>query len=168
LLGAALDYLAAERDVRGYDAEKGWMHSVAHTADLLKFLARSPRLATAGQQRILAAIAVKLESTGPLVDGEDERLARAILSLAGRSDFDAAAFRAWHSAYPARQKAWRRSLWAKAPAWSAPGLDPEGYAGIGNAKHLLASLYSLLAQVREPASALVTARDELLATLAQI
>src|SRR4029453_1426853 len=32
LLAAALDYLADERDVRGYDPEKGWMHSVAHTA----------------------------------------------------------------------------------------------------------------------------------------
>lgn len=155
LLGAALDYLRAERDVRGYDPEKGWMHSVAHTADLLKFLARSPRLAAPGQARILSAIAAKLEATGPLVHGEDERLARAVLSLVRRADFDAAAFRAWHSGYPARQKA----------LWSAPRLDPAGYAALGNAKHLLVSLYALLAQVKEPAPALVAARDELLATL---
>jgi hypothetical protein len=155
LLGAALDYLAAERDVRGYDAEKGWMHSVAHTADLLKFLARSPHLAPAGQARILSAIAAKLEATGPLVHGEDERLARAVLSLVRRPDFDATAFRAWHAAYPARQKA----------LWSAARLDPAGYAALGNAKHLLVSLYALLAQVKEPAPALVAARDELLGTL---
>jgi hypothetical protein len=155
LLDAALDYLAAERDVRGYDPEKGWMHSVAHTADLLKFLARNPRLAPAGQARILSAIAAKLEATGPLVHGEDERLARAVLSLVRRADFDAAAFRAWHSAYPAKQKA----------LWSAPRLDPAGYAALGNAKHLLVSLYSLLAQVKEPAPGLLAARDELLTTL---
>src|SRR5262249_38408458 len=41
LVDAALAYLRDERDLRGYDAAKGWMHSVAHTSDLLKFLARS-------------------------------------------------------------------------------------------------------------------------------
>jgi hypothetical protein len=158
LLGAALDYLAAERDVRGYDPEKGWMHSVAHTADLLKFLARSPRLAPAGQARILSAIAAKLEATGALVHGEDERLARAVLSLVRRADFDPAAFRAWHSAYPPRQKA----------LWSTPRLDPAGYAALANAKHLLASLYTLLAQVKDPAPPLVAAREELLGTLAAL
>ena len=45
---AALAYLAAEQDLRGYDAGKGWMHSAAHTADLLKFLGRSRYLDLAG------------------------------------------------------------------------------------------------------------------------
>ena len=36
---------------------------------------------------------------------------------------------------------------------------------LGNAKHLVVSLYALLAQVKDPAPALVAARDELLATL---
>lgn len=158
LLGAGLDYLAAERDVRGYDPQKGWMHSVAHTADLLKFLARNPHLAPADQARILDAIAAKITTTGALTHGEDERLARAVLSLVRRADFDAAAFRAWHGAYPAQQKA----LWSKTP------LDAARYAGLLNAKHLLVSLHSLLAQVKEPPAAAVTARDELLATLGQL
>jgi hypothetical protein len=38
LLSASLTYLREERDVRGFDARVGWMHSVAHTADLIKFL----------------------------------------------------------------------------------------------------------------------------------
>src|SRR5262249_37884909 len=41
LLDAALAYLAAEKDVRGYVEGKGWAHSAAHTSDLLKFLGRS-------------------------------------------------------------------------------------------------------------------------------
>jgi hypothetical protein len=158
LLAAALEYFAAERDVRGYDPQKGWMHSVAHTADLLKFLARNPHLAPADQGRILSAIGEKIAATGPLTHGEDERLARAVLSLVRRSDFDAAAFRAWHGAYPAQQKA----LWSNTP------LDTARYAGLLNAKHLMVSLYTLLAQVKEPAPATVTAREELLATLGQL
>lgn len=158
LLSTALDYLATERDVRGYDVEKGWLHSVAHTADLIKFLARSRHLGAADQRRILEGIAGKLASAGPLTHGEDERLALAVLSLLGRADFDAAAFRAWHGAYPARQQA----LAASKP------FDIAGYAGLENAKHLLRSLHSMLAQAKEPAAAVVSARQELLATLAEL
>ncbi|HEV7671802.1 MAG TPA: DUF2785 domain-containing protein [Thermoanaerobaculia bacterium] len=42
LLDAALAYLAGERDLRGYDRQKGWYHATAHTADLLKCFARVP------------------------------------------------------------------------------------------------------------------------------
>ena len=60
LLAATLGYLAREQDVRGYDDEKGWMHSAAHTADLLKFLARSRHLPAGAQREILDAIAAKM------------------------------------------------------------------------------------------------------------
>ncbi len=96
LLTAALTYLEAERDVRGFDPTKGWMHSVAHTADLLKFLARSRYLQPAQQAAILAAISQKVAAVdGVLTHGEDERLARAVVAIIGREDFDEAAFRAW-------------------------------------------------------------------------
>src|SRR6185295_18100445 len=71
---AALAYFAAEQDLRGYDADKGWMHSAAHTADLLKFLGRSRHLDTAGQARLLNAIAQKLATVSLVFTfGEDER-----------------------------------------------------------------------------------------------
>ena len=41
ILAGALKYADQERDLRGYDPIKGWLHATAHTADLLKFLARS-------------------------------------------------------------------------------------------------------------------------------
>jgi hypothetical protein len=93
---AAVAYLAAEQDVRGYEYEKGWMHSAAHTADLIKFLGRSRYLDAVGQQRLLTAIADKL-GTAPVVFtfGEDERFARAVLSLINRNDFNREAFTAW-------------------------------------------------------------------------
>jgi len=93
---AAVAYFAAEQDVRGYEYEKGWMHSAAHTADLIKFLGRSRYLDVAGQQRLLNAFADKLESA-PVVFtfGEDERFARAILSVINRNDFNRDGFTAW-------------------------------------------------------------------------
>lgn len=93
---AALTYVAAEQDLRGYAADTGWMHSAAHTADLLMFLGRSRHLDAAGQARFLTAIGTKLTAV-PVVftHGEDERMARALLSIVNRSDFDQAAFAAW-------------------------------------------------------------------------
>jgi Protein of unknown function (DUF2785) len=96
LLDAALAYFKDERDTRGFDAAKGWMHSAAHTSDLLKFLARSPRLPVAGQSRLLAAMLAKnREAPAPFSQGEDERMARIAISLARRADFDRDGFRAW-------------------------------------------------------------------------
>jgi uncharacterized protein DUF2785 len=93
---AAIAYLAAEQDLRGYDERNGWMHSAAHTADLLKFLGRSRYLDAAGQRRILDAVAAKLAAASIVFGfGEDERFARAILALTARTDFDDRAFAAW-------------------------------------------------------------------------
>jgi hypothetical protein len=92
----ALAYLAAEQDVRGYDEKTGWIHSAAHTADLLKFVARSPHLELPAQARLLDAIARKLtDAPSVFTHGEDERFARAVLSVVNRQDFDLPGFRAW-------------------------------------------------------------------------
>lgn len=93
---AAFAYVVAEQDLRGYDPATGWMHSAAHTADLLKFLARSRYVDAPGQRRYLDAIAAKLTTAAVVfTHGEDERFARAVLSLVARPDFDAAQFHAW-------------------------------------------------------------------------
>lgn len=93
LLDATLTYLRAEQDTRGFDDEKGWMHSVAHTADVLKFMGRSRHLQSAEQKRILAGIVAKVGAVDEvLTHGEDERLARAVLSIVARSDADLGAF----------------------------------------------------------------------------
>src|SRR5205809_241466 len=36
LVADAIEYLRAERDLRGWDAKLGWIHANAHTADLLQ------------------------------------------------------------------------------------------------------------------------------------
>lgn len=96
LLTASLAYLAREQDVRGYDAQKGWMHSAAHTADLVKFLARSRHLPTGAQREILDAIGEKMRGAPVVyIFGEDQRFARAVLSIVNREDFDREGFDAW-------------------------------------------------------------------------
>ena len=149
---AALEYLAGERDLRGYDPQKGWMHSAAHTADLLKFVARSRFLETAEQARILDAVAKKL-AAAPTVftHGEDERFARALLSIVNRADFDRAAFQAW----TARVR----------PARLAARPSPADLAGAQNVKNALSKLEVLLSVDPQPSASVVSARDAVRAVL---
>ena len=96
ILESALKYADQERDLRGYDPVKGWLHATAHTADLLKFLARSRYLGPADQKAILNAVAHKLTTANLVFSfGEDERLARTVLSVVARKDFAAFEFAEW-------------------------------------------------------------------------
>lgn len=152
----ALDYLAAERDVRGWVEGSGWHHSVAHTADLLKFLARSPRLAPADQARLVLAIEAKLAALPHvLVWGEDERLAAVFVSLARRVDFDAAGFEAWL----ARERERRAAVWSTEPFSSAR------FVAARNARDVLVALLLALDAAAESEPALVRARDAVRASL---
>ncbi len=96
LVAEAVNYLQAERDLRGYDAQLHWIHSTAHTADLLDALADSPLLTKEEESAILSAIDARL-STAPQVytQGEQDRLAATVAAVIRRSDFDAAAFEPW-------------------------------------------------------------------------
>ncbi|TAJ15439.1 MAG: DUF2785 domain-containing protein [Planctomycetota bacterium] len=139
LCAAALAYLRDEHDVRGYDERVGWRHSVAHTADLLKFLARSPQLSLDEQRAFVDALRAKLRapSTGVLAWGEPERIAKALLSIVRRADFDRAAFDAWTSSLPSEAQA----LWEREP------LDVRGFRALQNQRDVLTALASLLAGV---------------------
>jgi hypothetical protein len=138
LLAASLGYLARERDVRGYDDGKGWMHSAAHTADLLKFLARSRHLPAEAQREILDAIAAKMRGAPiPYAYGEDQRFARAVLSIVNRADFDRQAFDAW--------------VGRATPQWPKTGRpDAALVRGNLNLSNLLAKLYVILSVQPQP------------------
>ncbi len=96
LLAEAISYLQDERDLRGYDATLHWIHATAHTADLLAALADSPLLTKEEASAILRAISARL-STAPQVytQGEQDRLAAAVVSVIRRKDFDASTFEPW-------------------------------------------------------------------------
>ncbi len=135
-LATMLDYLTRERDTRGYDASRGWIHAAAHTADVLKFLARSSKLTVPAQGRVLAAIDEKCRTFASVFQwGEDARLAQVIVSLARRADFDKAALDAWLAAIRAR----RTEVWAHAPA-----VDPSEFAKLQNVTLVLRAAYVTL------------------------
>ena len=96
MVAEAIAYLEAERDLRGYDAQLHWIHATAHTADLLAALAKSPRLTKEEAAGILHAIAARL-STAPQIytQGEQDRLAVAVVAVLRRRDFDASTFQPW-------------------------------------------------------------------------
>jgi hypothetical protein len=153
LLESAVGYLGTEQDVRGYDPRVGWMHSAAHTADFLKFLGRSAQITPADQRTILEAVAQKMRAA-PVVFtyGEDERMARAILSIVNRSDFDQDGFKRWLAA--------TRPV---APTSALP--DPAALQGNQNVKNLFAKLEVLLALDSVGSSNIQAARVLLRATL---
>src|SRR4051812_37892750 len=140
LVHAAALFLADELDTRGYDPQIGWVHATAHTADLLKFLGRSPQLTGAGQRIIVQAIAARIDRPGGVfVWGEDDRLAAALGSLVVRADFDPAPLDLWLAGLG---PAWKG-------LWSAPAFDMGGYARLTNARHVLRSLYVSVAQTKD-------------------
>jgi len=166
LLDAALAYLRDERDLRGIDERVGWIHATAHTADLLKFLARDGRFTKADQARLLDAAWEKMTRRGTPVftHAEDERLAAAIASVVKRDDFDAVGFESWLQRFPELE----RAVWAKAPP------EPSALDAAQNARNLLRALFVALSlpappgQTPPPATAALAARERLLATLAAI
>jgi hypothetical protein len=159
LLTAALAYMNRERDLRGYDRDKGWIHATAHTADLLKFLGRSSRLKAADQARILDAIAGKLRQGGQVfVFGENERMAAATMSLVRRSDFDQQAFVSWLARFVAQGNA----------LWKNPQLDVVEFASVQNAKDLLRSLLVQLESLDQPPATLDSAKRSVLDSLKQL
>jgi hypothetical protein len=150
--GSALRYLESERDVRGYDPVKGWMHSAAHTADLLKFVGRSRYVKPADQTMLLEGIGRKVTTTPVFTHGEDERFARAVLALVNRPDFDRDAFRTWVTTIkPARLET------------SLPTREQLDTAQ--NVKNLFAKLEVLLSLDAQASESVVAARDALRAVL---
>ncbi|MEU8758638.1 DUF2785 domain-containing protein [Streptomyces sp. NPDC048659] len=78
-------WYAAEDDLRGHDPELGWLHAVAHGADLLDRLGRH---ADVDPVRMLELAAARLTApTGHVLDQlEDDRLARAVARVLTRGD----------------------------------------------------------------------------------
>jgi len=127
LLDETLLYLRSEEDLRGWVAGIGWIHATAHTADVLKFLARNALLTREQQHELLQAIADRLTTTGELVfvHGEQDRLARVLLALFQRDDFEQATLERFLSEL------------ARLNARQGATFDPVLYAGAENVRQLL-------------------------------
>lgn len=96
LVADATAYLQAERDLRGYDRDLHWIHAAAHTADLLAALADSPLLTRQAGDGILQAVESRFGTTSEVfTQGEQDRLAIAVLSVIRRKDFAPTTFAPW-------------------------------------------------------------------------
>jgi hypothetical protein len=76
------DYMMKEQDLRGYVQEKGWAHAAAHGADLLESLIKHPLATELDALKVLQHIARFLAIAEGYQDDEEERLARAFVTLA--------------------------------------------------------------------------------------
>jgi hypothetical protein len=161
LLDDALSYLADERDLRGFEPRVGWIHATAHTADLLKFLARDPRFTPADQARLLDAAWSRMTAPGTPVftHAEEERLAAALLSVARRPDFVPASLDPWLERFVALEK----QVWQRSPP------DSRLLDAAQNARNLLRSLHLLLSMPQPaPTPGQSAAIEPVLRTLQQI
>jgi hypothetical protein len=86
-----------ETDLRGWDAELGWLHAAAHGADLLRAFGRSRRLAGPHLRDLLELAAGRLlaEHDYLFAQGEDDRLGYALASILTREELPADAATWW-------------------------------------------------------------------------
>jgi hypothetical protein len=133
LLEAGLDYLASERDLRGYVPGLGWVHATAHTADLLKFIARNPKSEAGAHLQILSGIADRLMQpvAHVYIHDEDERLTMAVVDALKRKTLTHMSVVGWLE----RFREW------KAKSRNDGDFDPTIHAPYTNIKNFIRSLY---------------------------
>ncbi|MDE0776103.1 DUF2785 domain-containing protein [Nocardioides sp.] len=136
---ALATWLLRERDLRGFVPGKGWAHSIAHGADALGVLARSPHLAAAELTVLLDVIVDRLvlPVESPFQHGEDDRLAAATIAVLRRDCVPMTVLEPWIN-----------RIAAAATAPRASSADP--YLATGNAQGFLRSLYLGLALGARP------------------
>lgn len=81
-------WFLAERDTRGWVPDKGWAHAIAHGADAIGALGQSPHLAGPEHGLLLDVLAERVISQPadvPLVAGEADRIAAAVVSILRRN-----------------------------------------------------------------------------------
>ncbi len=153
LVAESIAYLQVEHDLRGYETKLHWIHSTAHTADLLAALAGSALVTTDEEKAMLSAIDARL-TTAPDVytQGEQDRLAAAVVTVIRRSDFQIADFESWLNGIQAEDR----------DVWTAT--TPESLARFQNHNYMLHALTARLSI--EPDSARTSEyRQKVLATL---
>jgi Protein of unknown function (DUF2785) len=90
-LAAFTEWYGAEGDLRAWDAELGWLHAIAHGADVIAAFGGSPHLQQAQLVGLLALARHRLLESGdaPFAGLEDERVAYAIARVLARPELTA-------------------------------------------------------------------------------
>jgi Protein of unknown function (DUF2785) len=139
LVDQAVKYLGSVKDYRGFDQRDGWRHGVAHGSDIVTQLVLNSHVDRAGVDRLLAAVAAQVAPAGEhaYVDGESERLARAVLVAAQRGLHSTAEWEQWLLAV---------SRPAPLPDW---GSAYRTRAGLAKRHNLMGFLNALYVNARE-------------------
>ena len=124
-------WLLRERDLRGFVPGKGWAHAVAHGADAVGVLARSPHLATPVLTVLLDVVADRLLLPVDRLfgSGEPDRLASATMAVLRRNAVPLQVLEPWVA----------RIAGVAGTRASYDGRDP--YLVGGNAEAFLRALY---------------------------
>ena len=128
-----------ERDLRGHVAGKGWAHAVAHGADAIGALAGSRHVGLHELTVLLDVLADRLLTLDePLLCGEPDRVAHAVLSVLRRNLVPTSVVEPWIARIAAHAS----------PSGNRSDGDP--YAPTHNAQQLLRSLHLQLALAPQP------------------
>jgi hypothetical protein len=142
VLTAAVRYLEAERDLRGFSDKQGWAHGVAHAADVLWRLAMSPRLEQPGLEQLLQAVATRVAPPEhAYIHNESDRLARVVVAVIRRGLVPPEVLARWLEAVTTPQglKSWDEAFRTEA-----------GLARLHNTKQFLRALHSMLVLQKQP------------------
>ena len=138
LHSAALSMFTAERDYRGLTQEYGWIHTIAHGADLIWRLAMHKGLSTAAQQQaILNALTVQVARADlpAYTFNEFDRLARVAVAVISTELLTPKAIDDWVVKMGAPHEL---------ENWNNAFASPSGMAQLHNQKHFLRALNAAL------------------------
>jgi hypothetical protein len=147
-----------EQDVRSYDPDLGWIHTVAHGADLAREFALHPSISiTQGYlQLILDVLVDRLRSlTLHLNQTEEDRLALAMLAVLSRPELEPEDIRQWLTDY--------RTLWTPVtlPLSPGPALAIRTLHSLHSLLYLGATLDGVTLRPAYPAEALTAVQEAL-------
>jgi hypothetical protein len=134
---AALEMFVAERDYRGLTPEFGWIHTIAHGADLLWRLAMHPLTNPDRQSELLQALSTQIVGSDipAYTFNEADRMARVVVALVKREELS-----------PERISAWIAQVGnpGDLETWNKAFSSPQGMAQLHNHKQFLRALMQSL------------------------
>ena len=137
LLDSTISAIGSESDFRGLDAELGWIHPVAHLADLLWRFALHPHTSPDQATLLMAAVRSKVAPTDvAYAFNEGDRLARVIAVIVRRELIAADEIAGWIGEFESPSSMER---------WSEAFRSPAGMAELHNTKQFLRALSDQLA-----------------------
>jgi hypothetical protein len=159
LLQTAAAALGREADYRGLEAGIGWVHPVAHMADLLWRFALHPGTDSAEAKLLLSAVRSQVApTTVSYAFNEGDRLARVVATVIRRDLLPADEIAEWISGFgkPGSMERWGEAF-----------RSPAGMAALHNTKQFLRALSDQLATA-ELDEAIRAPLDELVAGFTQL